>query len=214
MSYLLKILTAHYMYYELGPFVTTSNGWFGAWGGLLATVKWSIGLKNLSFYSDGDESQPSGMRQLYILAICSVILLFASIPPLTQGWEHKGGAGLAIAGSTITCIACAYLISMYSDVPRNMMKVTVVMLFVLWTVVACVCTFRGPFLFTSKLYRYASKYMPECVPVSCAASPQPNTVLSHFPAMVDNGFFAAWIGCLSAFNLLLTEMKDASPEHS
>ncbi|KAL7430265.1 hypothetical protein ACHAXH_004271 [Discostella pseudostelligera] len=159
-----------------GPFVTTSNGWFGAWGGLLATVKWSIGLKNISFFGDG--SQPSGLRQLYNLAVCSVILLFASIPPLTQDWANKGGAGLAIAGSAITCIACAYFISMYSDVPRNMMKVTVVILFVLWVVVACVCTFHGPFLYT------------------------------------NNGFFAAWLGCLSAFSLLLTEMRDESPEHS
>jgi hypothetical protein len=141
----------------LGPFVTTSNGWFGAWGGLLATVKWSIGLKNISFFGDG--SQPSGLRQLYNLAVCSVILLFASIPPLTQDWANKGGAGLAIAGSAITCIACAYFISMYSDVPRNMMKVTVVILFVLWVVVACVCTFHGPFLYTSKLFHFASKLM-------------------------------------------------------
>ena len=97
----------------------------------------------------GDDSQPSGLRQLYLLAICSIILLFAAIPPLTQGWG-QGGAGLAIAGAAITCIACAYLIAMYSDVPRNMMKVTVVMLFVLWTVVASVCTFHGPFIYTSK----------------------------------------------------------------
>ncbi len=39
-------------------------------------------------------------------------------------------------------------------------------------------------------------------------------ILFRLLAMLDNGFFAAWLGCLSAFNLLLMEMKDSSPEHS
>ena len=193
----------------LGPFVTTSNGWFGAWGGLLATVKWSIGLKNISFFGDG--SQPSGLRQLYNLAVCSVILLFASIPPLTQDWANKGGAGLAIAGSAITCIACAYFISMYSDVPRNMMKVTVVILFVLWAVTACVCTFHGPFLYTSKLFHFQVNKCAHSLDIIFSTI---HTLLIHPRAMIDNGFFAAWLGCLSAFSLLLTEMRDESPEHS
>ncbi len=123
----------------------TSNGWFGAWGGLLATVKWSIGIKN-SLYND----KPEGLKQLYNLAICSVILLFASIPPLIQKWENYAGAGFAIAGAAITIIACAYLITMYSDIPQTMMKITVAILFVLWACVAGVCTFYGPFLITSK----------------------------------------------------------------
>ena len=55
-----------------GPFVATSNGWFGAWGSLLATVKWSIGLKR-SFYDE----KPEGLKMLYIIITCSVILLFA-----------------------------------------------------------------------------------------------------------------------------------------
>ena len=150
----------------------TSNGWFGAWGGLLATVKWSIGMKR-SLYND----KPEGLKQLYNIAICSLILLFASIPPLVQKSENYGGAGLAIAGSAITLIACAYMVTMYSDIPRTMMKITVLLLFVLWACVAGVTTFHGPFLVT------------------------------------NNGFFAAWLGCLSALNLMVLEMKDTSPEH-
>jgi hypothetical protein len=35
----------------------------------------------------------------------------------------------------------------------------------------------------------------------------------HGPFLVtDNGYISAWLGCLSAMNLMLTEMKDASPE--
>lgn len=134
-------------------------------------MKWSIGLKSLS-YND----QPEGLKQLYNLAACSVILLFASVPPLVQKWEHSAGAGFAIGGSAITIIACAYLVTMYSDIPRNMMKITVVLLFVLWACVAGVTTFHGPFLIT------------------------------------NNGFFAAWLGCLCSLNLMVQEMKESSPE--
>jgi len=127
------------------PFIVTSNGWFAAWGGLLASAKWSVGLKS-SLYNE----QPEGLKQLYHIAICSVILLFASIPPLIQKWEHSGGAGFAIGASAFTIIGCAYLVTMYGDIPRNMMKVTVMILFALWAFVAGVCTFYGPFLITSE----------------------------------------------------------------
>lgn len=158
----------------IGPFVVTSNGWFGAWGGLLATLKWSIGLEN-SFYND----QSDGQKQLYNIATCSVVLLLASIPPITQKWPNYSGAGLSIAGAAFTIVACAYLLTFgYSEVPRNMMKITVILLFILWAVVAGITTFHGPFLIT------------------------------------NNGFISAWLGCLSALNLMLTEMKDASPERS
>ena len=148
----------------------TSNGWFGAWGGLLATVRWSIGLKS-SFYDDKSE----GLKQLYSIAACSIVLLFASVAPLTQKWEHYGGAAFAIAAAAVTLIGCAYLITMYDDVPRNLMKITAVIGFVLWTCVAGVTTFHGPFLIT------------------------------------NNGFFAAWLGCLCSLNLMVIEMKDATP---
>mmetsp|Transcript_11288 Transcript_11288/g.20300 ORF Transcript_11288/g.20300 Transcript_11288/m.20300 type:complete len:297 (-) Transcript_11288:454-1344(-) len=154
------------------PFVVTSNGWFGAWGGLLATVKWCIGLK-FSVYED----QPAGLKQLYYIFTCSIILLLASIPPLVQKWEHYGGAGFSIAGSALTIIACAYMVTMYSDIPKSVLKINVVLLFVLWSLVAGVCTFHGPFLIT------------------------------------NNGFFACWLGCLCSLNLMVIEMKDASPEN-
>jgi len=152
------------------PFIMTSNGWFGAWGGLLATVKWSIGIKQ-SFY----EKQPEGLKQLYNIATCSVILLIASIPPILQKWEHYGGVGFSISCSSATLIICAYMVTTYSEVPRNLMTITAVLLFVLWALVAGVCTFYGPFLVT------------------------------------NNGFFAAWLGCLCSLNLMVMQMNDSSP---
>mmetsp|Transcript_31985 Transcript_31985/g.67692 ORF Transcript_31985/g.67692 Transcript_31985/m.67692 type:complete len:298 (+) Transcript_31985:326-1219(+) len=132
------IITLH------APFVETSNGWFGAWGGLLATTKWCLGLKSTTY-----DSLPPSLKQLYHLTFLSILLLLSSIPPLMYKWEHYGGAGFSIAGAALTLVACVYLIAMYSDVPKMVMKVTSLLLFVLWACVAGVCTFHGPFLETT-----------------------------------------------------------------
>eukprot|EP00584_Thalassiosira_punctigera_P009697 CAMPEP_0172527748 /NCGR_PEP_ID=MMETSP1067-20121228/2350_1 /TAXON_ID=265564 ORGANISM="Thalassiosira punctigera, Strain Tpunct2005C2" /NCGR_SAMPLE_ID=MMETSP1067 /ASSEMBLY_ACC=CAM_ASM_000444 /LENGTH=293 /DNA_ID=CAMNT_0013311545 /DNA_START=213 /DNA_END=1094 /DNA_ORIENTATION=+ len=129
------------------PFVVTSNGWIAAWGGLLASVKWYMGLKS-SIYHD----QPEGFKQLFHLVICSVILIFASIPPIIQKWEHHEGAGLSIAGAVITLIPCVLMLIMYSEVSKNVMKIMGLSLFALWASIAGVCTFHGPFLVTNNGY--------------------------------------------------------------
>ena len=188
------------------PFVVTSNGWFGAWGGLIATVKWSIGLKN-SLYTD----KPEGLKQLINITICSIILLFASVPPLVQKWEHYGGAGFAIAGAALTLIGCAYLITMYDDVPRNIMKITSVMLFVLWTSVAGVCTFHRLFLITSEFYVfvYFTSYIAHKIKYYLILVNEYASHMFFWQKITDNGFFACWLGCLAALNLLVIKMKDS-----
>mmetsp|Transcript_16514 Transcript_16514/g.31472 ORF Transcript_16514/g.31472 Transcript_16514/m.31472 type:complete len:339 (+) Transcript_16514:179-1195(+) len=123
------------------PFVNSSNGWFGAWGGLLATMKWAVGITTNHF-----RDAPTGIKYLKYLAFTSIVLVFASIPPIRHKWLHWEGAGFSIAASALTLIATAYLLLMYGDIPRNVMKLTVVLLFILWVCVAGVCTFHGPFV--------------------------------------------------------------------
>lgn len=129
-----------------GPFLFTSNGWFGAWGGLLATVKWSIGLKSTNF-----DKQEQGIKYLVAIVACSFLLIFSCIQPLKLN-VHKGNSAFGIAAGSVSLVACAYLIAAYKSIPESVMKVTLGILFALWACVAGVCTFNGPFIYTGNGY--------------------------------------------------------------
>lgn len=129
-----------------GPFIYTSNGWFGAWGGLLATVKWSIGLKSANF-----DKQELGVKYLFAIVSCSLLLIFSCIQPLKFD-EHRGNSAFGIAAGVVSLVACAYLIASYKSIPETIMKVTMAILFALWACIAGICTFNGPFILTGNGY--------------------------------------------------------------
>lgn len=139
--YSLFILTCGNNY--AGPFIYTSNGWFGAWGGFISTCQWCIGLDFVPY-----DSQSRQVKYLMNLVFCSIVTILASISPLREKRFRFEGAGLSIAAGAITLIVCAYLIGMYKDISKNVMKLTAVLLFVLWIITAGVCTYIGPFLIT------------------------------------------------------------------
>ncbi|KAL7493271.1 hypothetical protein ACHAWT_003887 [Skeletonema menzelii] len=126
-----------------GPFIYTSNGWFGAWGGLISSCQWCIGLDFVRY-----DSQSREVKYMMNLVFCSIVTILASISPLRKKTLRFEGAGLSIAAGSITLIVCAYLIGMYKDIAKNVMKLTAVLLFVLWVITAGVCTYIGPFLIT------------------------------------------------------------------
>mmetsp|Transcript_26815 Transcript_26815/g.42051 ORF Transcript_26815/g.42051 Transcript_26815/m.42051 type:complete len:287 (+) Transcript_26815:255-1115(+) len=126
------------------PFIVTSNGWFGAWGGLISSCQWCIGLDFGSYNSQSRE-----VKYLLNLVFCSIVAILASISPLrTEYYVYVAGAGLSIAAAAITLIGCAYLIGMYNDISKNVVKLTSILLFLLWVVTAGVCTYMGPFVRT------------------------------------------------------------------
>ncbi len=127
---------------SLGPFIVTSNGWFGAWGGLISSCQWCIGLDFRSY-----NSQSRDVKYLLNLVFCSIVAILASISPLRTK-VYVAGAGLSIAAAAITLIGCAYLIGMYNDISKNVVKLTSILLFLLWVVTAGVCTYMGPFVRT------------------------------------------------------------------
>ena len=65
-------------------------------------------------------------------------------------WGY-GGAAFGITAGSLTVIALMYLIHLYDDMSRDVLRMTMLLLFVFWAIVAGVCTFYGPFLLTSKL---------------------------------------------------------------
>ena len=86
------------------------------------------------------------------LQFCSLTAIFASISPLRYKsyWPGYGGAGLAIAVGGVTLIVLMYVNALYNDLSREVLRMTMLLLFVLWAVCAGVCTFYGPFLDLSK----------------------------------------------------------------
>jgi len=126
-----------------GPFTVTSNGWFGAWGGLISSCQWCIGLDFASYNSQSRE-----IKYLLNLVFCSIVAILASISPLRVKSYNFEGAGVSIAAGAITLIVCAYLIGMFNDIAKNVIKLTAVLLFVLWVITAGICTYMGPFLLT------------------------------------------------------------------
>lgn len=74
--------------------------------------------------------------------------ILASISPLRVKSYNFEGAGVSIAAGAITLIVCAYLIGMFNDIAKNVIKLTAVLLFVLWVITAGICTYMGPFLLT------------------------------------------------------------------
>lgn len=127
----------------VGPFIITSNGWFGAWGGLIFSCRWCIGFDFVPY-----DSQSREVQHLINLVICSIVTILASISPLRERTPRFEGAGLSIAAGAVTLIVCAYLIGMNKDIAKNVMKLTVILLFLLWVITASVCTYIGPFLIT------------------------------------------------------------------
>lgn len=140
---LLSIRTYAHGNNYVGPFIYTSNGWFGAWGGLISSCQWCIGLDFVRY-----DSQSREVKYMMNLVFCSIVTILASISPLRKKTLRFEGAGLSIAAGSITLIVCAYLIGMYKDIAKNVMKLTAVLLFVLWVITAGVCTYIGPFLIT------------------------------------------------------------------
>jgi len=129
------------------PFFDTSNGWFAAWGGFFATLHWCLGIDTSTF---NDLSE--GRRYIKFLQFWSLVLIFASISPLRSKPAGYGGAGFAIAAGALTLIACMYVISLYDELSREVMRMTMMLLFLLWACVAGVCTFYGPFLVPNNGY--------------------------------------------------------------
>ncbi|KAL7488237.1 hypothetical protein ACHAWX_000221, partial [Stephanocyclus meneghinianus] len=130
-----------------GPFVDTSNGWIAAWGGFFATLHWCLGIDTSTFH---DLSE--GRRYLKFLQFWSVVLVFASITPLRYKPMGYEGAGFAIAAGVLSLVACMYMISFYNELSREVMRMTSMLLFLLWVCVAGVCTFYGPFLVPNNGY--------------------------------------------------------------
>lgn len=126
-----------------GPFEVTSNGYFACWGGVICA------LASLGVTPDALRSQAQGIGIANGLIVAALIQI-ASVSQYL-GSSSDGGAAIY---SFVICILTVIGIMAQSHVPQlQPFQFHFYALFgVFWLVLACLVTFRGPFLETGNGY--------------------------------------------------------------
>lgn len=128
------------------PFTTVSNGYFSAWAGLIFTTHWALNIDTAKF-TDLEQ----GRKTLAGLMTAAAILVCACIPSITSK-IFLGQAAWGMTAGLITIIICGVLFKAFDDINAQMMKIMAVFMFVIWSTVAGVCTFDGPFIVAGNGY--------------------------------------------------------------
>lgn len=119
------------------PFLAASNGYFSAWAGLFFTAHWALNI-DTSKFTELDK----GRKTLFVLFTASLVVLFACIPFLSS---YTGQSAWGLSAGIISMVMCGVLFKMYDDLNGQILKVSAIVLFIIWASVAGVCTFDGPF---------------------------------------------------------------------
>lgn len=126
-----------------GPFLTTSNGYFAAWGLVIASML-AVGVTGVEA-----KSVVGRMGALLGMGAASVVVIIAVIPEISGFYRNESIYSLVVACCSILVVI------VYQKLVEGggMVKFCVLALFaILWIVQACFVTFKGPFLTTSNGY--------------------------------------------------------------
>lgn len=149
LSYLMFIwwfLTACILTFS-GPFLVTSNGYFSSWLGVAcATV--GIGIT-----PEAMKSQASNLGYLNGVWVASIILICAVPSYIGQGKDYHGESVYALVVGVLSLV-CVMMLSVYPDLLGSSMRFQPFIMFAIanWVVMACIVTFRGPFIDTGNGY--------------------------------------------------------------
>lgn len=167
-----------------GPYIWTSNGFFGCWLAVLLAARlfWQelskdervVAYIEKGLNADGGAGVDFGRARashfarasLYVLFISGAVLALATIDFLDSSSQTE--ARFALYGSLVSTTLVLLLIIAGRRLPRVITNVTTLCLLVIWVTVTLISTFSRPFLVAS------------------------------------NGFFACWVGlvCVLIFALL------------
>ena len=125
-----------------GPFLWAGNGYFSAWAGLIFTTHWALNI-DTSKFTELDK----GRKTLVVFATTGAVLLFACIPHLSS---QTGPSAWGLTAGIVTLIVCAVLFKMFDELNGQILKVSAIVMFIIWAAVAGVCTFDGPFIYAGK----------------------------------------------------------------
>jgi hypothetical protein len=128
-----------------GPFTQTGNGYFAAWGLVVASMI-AVGVT-------GSEAKSvvGRMGALLGLGASSIVVMIAIIPYLSSKDAYRNSEIYAV---TVACCSIVVVIVYQKFIKGGgMVKFLVLAFFaILWIVLACIVTFEGPFLTTGNGY--------------------------------------------------------------
>jgi hypothetical protein len=86
-----------------------------------------------------------GRKILVGFMAAAAITLFACIPPIRAD-NYVGQSAWGLSVGCITLIVCPIIFKMFDDCNPQLVKVSAILMFIMWATVAGVCTFDGPFI--------------------------------------------------------------------
>ena len=125
-----------------GPFLTASNGYFAAWIGLISTAHWALHIDTAQF-----TELDTGRKTLLVFGTAAAVEMLACI---TYFRIYPGQSAWGFTAGLLTVFVCAALFKISDDASVQVLKVTAVLLFATWAIVAGICTFGAPFLAAGK----------------------------------------------------------------
>lgn len=126
------------------PFLVAGNGYFSAWAGLIFTAHWALNIDTSKF-----TELDTGRKTLVLFGAAAAVEMFACIPFFTS---YTGQAAWGFTAGLITLIVCGVLFKTFEDANPQMLKVSAIIMFIVWAAVAGVVTFDGPFLMAGNGY--------------------------------------------------------------
>jgi len=151
-----------------GPFQQTGNGYFAAWAMAV------FGVMAIGVGSESMRSAVRGMGSLMGLLASSIIVLIAIAPFVSRDSPDTIYA-IVIASVTIV-ITLAFMFVENEGGRRGAVVFVILSIFALfWIVLACLVTFRGPFLVTGNGYFGSWAGAVSAVFAAVAAHPTPSS---------------------------------------
>ena len=133
-------LPYYVMLYNLIDYYYICIGYFSAWAGLAFTTHWALNI-DVSKFTELDKVR----KAIFCMGLAGAVTFFACIPPIIAK-NFVGQSAWGLSAGLITVIVCAVLFKVFDEVSNQLLKVTTIIMFIMWATVSGVCTFDGPFL--------------------------------------------------------------------